>query len=50
MEGVIVEGRAYLMGIRNAFKVVDVLEEGGGGSTDFVVGELDAPNYAFVAR
>lgn len=48
-KGVIFEGRAKLMGIGDAFKVANVVEEGESGSTDFVVRELDARHNPFMA-
>lgn len=49
MEGATIGGRANLMEIKDAFRVVNVVEEGWGGLTDFVVGELDARHNAFMA-
>lgn len=49
MEGATIGGRANLMEIKDAFRVVNVVEEGWGGLMDFVVGELDARHNAFMA-
>lgn len=49
VEGVTIGGRANLMEIKDAFRVVNVVEEGWGGLMDFVVGELDARHNAFMA-